>query len=377
MRSISRFPSTLLLLALAATPALAQKPAPTPPPAPAPPVAPAPAPHASWADEAARAASEAARHVKEMVQGMEGWQSEGKGQPFDEKLSRVLKTSGKVTVAVQNFSGDISISAANGSEVRIDATKRVRARDANEGKAALQAAEVVIEQRGDRVEIRVPVNKTKGMKWHAPTVDFDISVPAASSLEVKSVSGDITVSGVRGAVSAETVSGDVTASSVTSELILKSVSGDVQVQTSTVAGHVSANSVSGDVTAKALKARGVTANTVSGNVAFYNSSCDSATVKSLSGNLEMSGPLTKGARYELKSHSGDVRVVVDGGTGFEIDATTWSGALNSELALKLRGAAEDSGPGMRRRTLQGIFGDGSARIEVTSFSGNVTVSKGK
>jgi DUF4097 and DUF4098 domain-containing protein YvlB len=135
--------------------------------------------------------------------------------------------------------------------------------------------------------------------------------------------------------------------------------------------------VSGDVTAHAVKARGVSASTVSGNVALRDASCERATVKSMSGNVEVAGPLQKSSRYELKSHSGDVTVVVDGKTGFELDATTWSGALSSELKLAGGAAGDAEAPGMRRRTLQGVFGDGSARIEATTFSGNVSVSKPK
>ena len=79
----------------------------------------------------------------------------------------------------------------------------------------------------------------------------------------------------------------------------------------------------------------------------------------------------KSARYELKSHSGDVRVVVDGKTGFELDATTWSGSIVNDLGIKDADAATRESPGPQQKTLRGMFGDGSARIEVTSFSGSV------
>jgi DUF4097 and DUF4098 domain-containing protein YvlB len=313
-----------------------------------------------------------ARQVKESLKGLEGQHWEGKGDPFTEKFQKVLKAGGQVTVVLQNFSGDIAISGTGGSDVRIDATKRVRARDAAEGKAALEATQVEVTQRGDRIEVRVPVLQ-KGRHQRAGSVTFDLAVPAAANLEVKSVSGDITLAGVRGLVTAETVSGDVSASDIASESSLKSVSGDVQVAGGTVSGDVTANSVSGDVTTRSVKARGVTATTVSGDVVLQNTSCDRAVVKSLSGNLEVAGPLRSAARYELKSHSGDVRIAVDGKTGFELDASSWSGSLSSDLTLK--GVTAPPADGSRQRSLQGVFGDGSAQIEATTFSGNVTVSR--
>ena len=225
------------------------------------------------------------------------------------------------------------------------------------------------------MEIRVPVNRWREPRWSVPTVEFAVVVPAGSTVDVKSVSGNLNVAGIKGIVAAETVSGNVTASALAGQASLKSVSGDVQVHASTVTGDVTVNSVSGDVTARTLRARGVSASTVSGDIALQDAACDRATVKSMSGNIEIAGPLNRSARYELKSHSGDVRVLVDGKTGFELEATTWSGALSSEL--KLAGATSGGDTGMRQRTLQGVFGDGSARIEATSFSGNVIVGKQK
>lgn len=326
--------------------------------------------------EAARVAAEAARAVRESMRGLEGQPGEGKGEAFKDKVSKVLKATGTVTVVVQNFAGDITVTGAPGTDVRVEATKVVRAADAATARPMLEATDVVIEQQGDRVEIRTPMQKWRERRWSAPTVIFNVAVPAGASVDLRSISGDITVSDVKGVVSAEAVSGNVNATGLAGQATLRSVSGDVQVNASTVSGDVTFNSVSGGVSARALRARAVSVSTVSGNIALRDASCDRAMVKSMSGNVEVAGALNRSARYELKSHSGNVRVVLDGRTGFELDATTWSGALSSDL--KLTGAtAGDEEAGTRRRTLQGVFGDGSARIEATSFSGNVVVAKTK
>jgi DUF4097 and DUF4098 domain-containing protein YvlB len=153
----------------------------------------------------------------------------------------------------------------------------------------------------------------------------------------------------------------------------------VLVNASAVNGELSANSVSGDVTARGLKARALTAGSVSGNVAVQNASCERAVLRSVSGNVEIGGALPKSARYEIKSHSGDVRVMVDGKTGFEVDVTTWSGSIVNDLGIKNAAAegSETGVPGLRQKTLQGVYGDGSAQIEATSFSGTVSIVKAK
>jgi len=65
----------------------------------------------------------------------------------------------------------------------------------------------------------------------------------------------------------------------------------------------------------------------------------------VSGDLTYAGPIDRGGRYEFKSHSGNVVLVVDGKTGFEIDARTYSGRLRSELELTHRAPAPPPGPG--------------------------------
>lgn len=357
---------------------LVEEAAQTPPVPPTPPTPPTPAvPHeaARVGQEAARAAAEAARAVRESLKGLEHqlW-VEGKGEPFTENVTKVLKTSGPVTLVVRNFAGDISVKATPGNEVRIGAVKRARAKDASAAKPVLEATEILIEQQGDRIEVRVPVPKWREERRAMASVSFDIGVPANAGVEIKTVSGDVSLAGVKGVVAAESVSGTITASGLAGQASLRSVSGDVHVNGSAVSGDVTVNSVSGDVTARALKARGVTASTVSGDIRLQDASCDRATVKSMSGDVEIAGSLNRSARYELKSHSGDVRVVVDGKTGFELDATTWSGDLSSDVKLVSAAAVERDSPGMRRRALQGVFGDGSARIEATSFSGSVFVA---
>ena len=80
----------------------------------------------------------------------------------------------------------------------------------------------------------------------------------------------------------------------------------------------------------------------------------------MSGNIEFDAPLTKGGRYEFTSHSGNVRIVLSGNTGFELDADTFSGSVRSDLPVTLRadraspiGTARGSQPGhprlLRRR----------------------------
>jgi DUF4097 and DUF4098 domain-containing protein YvlB len=121
-----------------------------------------------------------------------------------------------------------------------------------------------------------------------------------------------------------------------------------------------------------LKARGLNVDSVSGNVSLQDVACDRVDAQSVSGDLDFSGPLAKGGRYELTSHSGQVRVAVAGGTGFELEATSFSGSVRSDIPLNAQ--ANDSSR-RRQRSLRGVYGDGSAVLDLTTFSGSIVITK--
>ncbi len=61
-------------------------------------------------------------------------------------------------------------------------------------------------------------------------IDYDITVPAGVDLRISTLSGDISIVGLRGAIQAKTLSGDVDLSwpaALSAELALKTISGEV------------------------------------------------------------------------------------------------------------------------------------------------------
>jgi hypothetical protein len=99
--------------------------------------------------------------------------------------------------------------------------------------------------------------------------------------------------------------------------------------------------------------------------------------------------LTKNGRYDLSSHSGTVRLALDGATGFELIASSFSGSIHSELPLTTGGNRDSSqgddqrGPGRRRgrvlnnHSMRATFGDASATLTIRTFSGDLVIAKGK
>lgn len=156
------------------------------------------------------------------------------------------------------------------------------------------------------------------------------------------------------------------------------MSGDVDLTGASTNGDLSAGSVSGDVRAKGLRARELGLNTVSGDLVLTDVTCERLAVRSASGSVEFSGALAKNGRYEINSHSGTLRLALSNQAGFDLDASTFSGSIRSDLPLTVGGAAARARDVRSRgigRSIHGTFGDGSATLILRTFSGDIIIAK--
>ena len=191
------------------------------------------------------------------------------------------------------------------------------------------------------------------------------------------MSGNIFVSNVRGEVRAEAVSGDVNIGGTPNVAVAKTVSGDVLARDIGTQTALVLSTVSGTVIGTGLKVRALEAGSVSGDVKITGSQVDRLEANSVSGNIEFDAPLARGGRYEFTSHSGNVRIILTGNTGFELDADTFSGSVRSDVPVTLRTVGR-SEPNERRsspRAIRGTYGDASAILSIRSHSGSVVITK--
>ena len=300
-----------------------------------------------------------------------------------DKVSQTVKVGDGAALDLSHLAGDIRVTAGSNSEIRVDATKRVRHRDVAQARRMLEALRVDINNFNNRVEVRT-IYPRRGQFGSgnniSASVDYVISVPAGTTVALKSISGDINVTNIKGEVRAETVSGDVEIIGTPNVALAKTISGDVTARDIGTQTTLVLSTVSGSVIGTGLKVRALEAGSVSGNVRLIGSEIDRLEAKSLSGSIEFNAPLTKGGRYEFTSHSGDVRIVLAGNTGFELDADTFSGSVRSDMPVTLRtmGRTQRNDGKERRlsnRAIRGSYGDASAYLSVRSHSGSVVISR--
>jgi DUF4097 and DUF4098 domain-containing protein YvlB len=302
---------------------------------------------------------------------------QGREEQVDRQTKTVkIGTGGELTLS--NIAGDIVVTRASGSEATIEIVKTARARTVEDARELLGLVTVSVTERTGRAEVKAVYPRDDEMRRNNRrnvnvSVAYTVSTPAGTRLTIGSVSGSIKVSDIKGDLSANSISGAVRIANGGRIAAAKSISGEVEIVDTETDGALDVQSISGSVVLRKVTAQHVDVGSISGSVVLQDVQCDRIEAHTISGDVEFGGPLAKGGRYELTSHSGDVRITVSGASGFELEANSFSGSVRPDLALTLQGERGRDRSG--RRALRGVYGDGSAVLNVTTFSGNVVIAK--
>jgi DUF4097 and DUF4098 domain-containing protein YvlB len=270
-------------------------------------------------------------------------------QKIDEK--HPAPANGKVEIS--NVSGSIRVTGWDREEVAVTGTL-------GRGTERLEFATT-----GSTTVVKVILPR------HADTVDgsdLEVQVPKGSRVDVDAVSADVSVDQVTGELEIESVSGDVKIGGKGQRIEAKSVSGAVDVVAE--GAPVRAKSVSGTVTVRG--ARGdIEAQSVSGRVKVEGTDVARAELHTTSGEVRFEGSLAGAARFEAKSVSGTVDVVLPADVSAEFEVSTFSGNIHNDFGQQAHKKSE-YGPG---EELTFTTGKGGAEVRVKSFSGNVALRK--
>lgn len=271
------------------------------------------------------------------------------GDGYSDTVEERFAFKGAPKLRVRNVSGETSITAAGAAgEIRVVARKRVSAGSEDRAKRLLQNLEVRMVQHGEELHIephlyeqeRGWLDLFRGKRFR---VDFEITVPAECAIDAQTVSGEISIEGVRGPLEVQSVSGDVRLEDIQGPMRIKSVSGDVDCRR--YVGHLEGNTVSGDVTIVAAALRSSQLHTVSGDVLIE-------------------GRLDPRKEHRFKSISGDVELALSDPDA-TIEYRTASGDVECQLPARIvrRG----------RKEYSVVLGSGQARVGVKTVSGDLTV----
>ena len=244
-----------------------------------------------------------------------------------------------------------------GHSVRVEVWNRDEVRISGQLRSDAQRLDVS----GDANALFVEVVGSPGGGGGAETLD--LRVPDGVDLSIRTETGDVDVEGVAGPARLSSTSGGLYLRAAPERAVLNAVSGPVEVRGPVP--DLEINSVSGSVLATGVSGR-LEANTVSGALEVEaEGSLQWAWLQTVSGRVDLRGDFTSDGRATVESHSGSIHLRVPPDLPADYEVETFSGSIDN-------GITEDEvrsvGPA---RQLRFTVGEGTARIQVESFSGSI------
>jgi hypothetical protein len=262
----------------------------------------------------------------------------------DSNFDRTLNVSGSPNVSVSTGSGYIKLHPGSGSQVHVVAHVRSgHGWMGGGGDVDSRIQQIVsnppIVQTGNDITIGERHNNDL---YRNINIDYDITLPKASTISAGTGSGDIEIQDVGANVKAQSGSGSVHVRGVEGATTLGTGSGDIELQ-QTGPGDVKAETGSGSIRLQGLSGA-LKAGTGSGDI-------------------EAQGQPT--SDWKLSTGSGSVRLIV-GSAHFNLDADTGSGTINVSQPITMQGS-------LNRHHVSGVVNGGGPTIRVGTGSGDIQI----
>jgi len=320
-------------------------------------------------------------------------------------------------VTVTTALGGIVAHVGDGNDLRVSVTETAEATNEDAVADLIKSLKVVIEQTSGGYDVHA-VNQEENEG--RVTLDFDVTLPKSASLTANSRRGDISISGLAGAVAVTSQNGDVEVHDIGSDVTAQLTKGDARIDNITgnvrIMGRgneIEMNDVAGDATVQGeffgpVRIRNVTKTT------HYTSQAGDLTLSHLTGRLELdSGDISVSdvggfaklathdkdievenvaGRLDIAGTHGDIKVTyaqppreeinIANGTGevdltlpaksnFEISAISRSGEVQSDFEAPSLKPADNNGSG----SLTGKVGAAGPKISIVTSYGTIYLRK--
>ncbi len=241
-------------------------------------------------------------------------------------FDKTLQVSGPVDLEVLTHSGDVTVRAGGAGSVQIHGKIYV----GNHWLAGDRQNDVhtieqnpPIRQEGNSVHIDY-------VNAHNISVDYEITVPADTTVRTRSGSGDQTIEGTHGNVDVQTGSGDVKLTNLTGEVRLQTGSGDVRAHQ--ISGAVHGGTGSGDIEIEETGQGDIDLRTGSGGI---NARGIQGGFRGETGSGDVTAEGTQSGPWEIRTGSGNVHVRLPANAAFDADLSTSSGSVDTGMPIEM------------------------------------------
>lgn len=294
-------------------------------------------------------------------------------------FDRTLKVSEPASVDVRTGSGNIHVRQGDSSSVAVHAEIRTGHGGGDGDSDAEQRIREIeknppIEHDGNTIRI----GQTRDSELYRNiSISYEIRVPAQTRLEAQTGSGNFSAAGVQLEINGRTGSGNIRVEDAGGKVELSAGSGEVELHNGRGGGRLTSGS--GNVTAEGV-AGSLRASSGSGNVRVDLTGAGDVEATSGSGNIRVNG--VKGALrgstgsgdieasgeqhgdWHLRTGSGNVTVELPKGAGFELDAHSGSGTIQTDREITVQGT-------LSHHDIHGRAGEGGPLLELRTSSGSI------
>ncbi|UCC84206.1 MAG: DUF4097 family beta strand repeat protein [Gemmatimonadota bacterium] len=261
----------------------------------------------------------------------------------DAELDTTFGVDPNAVLGVRNHAGEIMVRTWNRNEVRIQASYSSEDR-----------VKIIQSERSVKVQ-------SETRHGHPEQVDFELTIPSGMTVDLWGFESDVSVDGAQNGVRVETLEGDIEVTDCAGDITIHSVEGDMNVTGSS--GRLDANGTDGGVTVVGFDGE-VFAGSIDGDIRLEAVDASAVEGKTVDGDVIYEGSIRDGGRYKLTTHDGDVTVSIPAGANATIEVATFDGEFVADFPVQITGAQ-----GSRKFSF--VVGDGSARLELHSFDGNI------
>jgi hypothetical protein len=276
-------------------------------------------------------------------------------------FQRTFQVTGPVDLEVLTHSGDISIHTGPSGSVSVVA--KIQVGDSwFSGDKQAEVSELEknppIRQSGNSIHIDYPNAKNIA-------IDYEITVPADTSVRTHSGSGDQTIDGLHANLNLESGSGDMRLEDINGQAIAHTGSGNVEARG--VSGPFNAEAGSGDIRLDEKGSGDVRIHTGSGNIEAHNVH-GTLSAEAGSGDVSVDGEQT--GAWEVRTGSGEVQLRLPSEAAFDLKASTGSGSVvvDHPVTMTVQGNVERA-----QRSIDGKVRGGGALLTVHTGSGDVHI----
>ena len=281
--------------------------------------------------------------------------------PSRPRADQTVPVTRGMRLAVNSFAGSITVRTWDKDAVRVEAQHSAR----------------------DRVNVRTTeaVLRITASAEHGPprSVDFTLTVPRWMPINLDGTYVDVDLEGVQGEVTAETVGGDVRLRGGSGTVSLKSIEGIIEVEGAK--GRLTLSTVNEGVFIRDTAGE-ITAETTNGDLTLERIDAQTVDVATVNGDVVYDGSIRDGGTYRFATHNGDVELRVPDQINASVFVRTFRhGDFDSHFQVEVPSQAASSGSEFERRrrerrnSFNFTLGSGSARVELESFGGDISLLK--